>query len=383
MKKPFTVIAAFDSFKESMTSLEAGRAFAKGFRAILPRARVKVVSVSDGGEGFTEAFLAGEGREIPVQVRGPLGKPITACFGLFDNGRKAVVEMARASGLELLKPAKRNPWRTTTFGTGQLIDAAVKKGAKEIIIGIGGSATNDGGLGMAQALGAQFTGLDGKVLPAPLAGGDLPRVAHVRLEGLRKRLKGVKISVACDVKNPMTGKNGAAFIFGPQKGASPAMVRQLDQGLKNLCAIIRRDIGRDVEKVQGAGAAGGLGGGLLAFLDARLAPGIRLVLDNIGFKKLLSCADLVVTGEGRMDGQSLNNKAPIGVALMAKKAGLPVIALCGSLGKEAEAATAYGVTAAFSIVPGVMDLKTALETGKENLERTGRALARLIRNKTC
>jgi glycerate kinase len=379
MKKNLTVILAFDSFKDSMTSLEAGNAFSKGFKRILPRSRVIIVPISDGGEGFTESLLSTGGKETAVRAVDPLGRPGKASFGIFDKGKKAVVEMARASGIELLKPSERNPWNTTTCGTGQLIGAALKRGAKKIIVGIGGSATNDGGTGMAQALGVEFLDKNRRPLPSPVRGRDLGRIRGIRLNDLPLRLKNIAVTAACDVKNPMTGKNGAAFVFSPQKGAPPSMVRRLDAGLKNLCRVIRRDIGKDVERVPGAGAAGGLGGGLLAFLNARLTPGISIVLENLAFNRLLKGADLVITGEGRMDEQTLNNKAPIGVARAAREKGVPVIALCGSLGKGSEKALLNGVSAAFSIVPGVTDLAGALKGGKRNMERTGENLARVMR----
>jgi glycerate kinase len=380
MPKPPVLLLAFDSFKESMTSLEAAAAFEKGFRKGWPGARYLTASISDGGEGFTDALLHhGNGKRIPVKVRDPLGRRITAHYGLFDNGCKAVIEMARASGLELLKPHERNPLKTSTYGTGQLIDAALKQGANTLIVGIGGSATNDGGIGMAQALGVRFYDGKGRLIDAPATGADLERIASIDAGSLSCRLRNVRVSVACDVKNPMTGLNGAAPIYGPQKGATPAMVRRLDAGLVNLCRVMARDLKKDIGKVPGAGAAGGLGGGLSAFLGATLSPGIHIVLATIGFDAMLKKADWVITGEGRSDAQTASNKAPAGVAQAAAKAGLPVLLVSGSLGRGFETLYTSGFTACFSITPGPVPLEQAIRDGKINMTRAAESLVRLIR----
>jgi glycerate kinase len=374
------VLLALDSFKESMTSLEAARAFARGFKRALPKTRFITASISDGGEGFTESLLyTGNGRRITKRVKDARGRAVSAGFGLFDRGKKAVVEMAKASGLQMLPRPLRNPMKTSTFGTGQLVDAALKRGVKTLIVGIGGSATSDGGIGMAQALGVRFYDKSGRVLKTPAAGGDLTRIARIDLNGLPKRTKAVRVVVACDVNNPMTGKNGAAHVYGPQKGATPAMVRTLDAGLKNLCRVVKKDLGKSIEFIPGAGAAGGLGGGLIAFLGARLAPGIQIMLDTIGFGRLVRGADLVVTGEGQIDGQTVRNKAPIGVALAAKKASVPVIGVCGNLGPGARKVYGRGIRALFSIVPGPASLDAAVRQGPQNLAALAENIARFIK----
>ena len=374
------VLLALDSFKESMTSLEAAGAFARGFKKILPKTRFVKASISDGGEGFTESLLySGSGRRVTQRVKDARGRTVGSSFGLFDKGKKAVVEMAKASGLQMLPKPLRNPMKTSTFGTGQLIDAALKRGVKTLVVGIGGSATNDGGIGMAQALGVRFYDKSGRVLTTPAAGRDLVHIARINLNGLPKRTKNVRIGVACDVNNPMTGRNGAAQVYGPQKGATPAMVRALDAGLRNLCRVVKRDLGKSIEFIPGAGAAGGLGGGLIAFLDARLAPGIQIMLDTIGFDRLVRGADLVVTGEGQIDGQTVRNKAPIGVALAAKKAGVPVIGVCGNLGPGACKVYGRGVRALFSVVPGPVAIDAAVRQGPQNLAALAENIARLIK----
>jgi glycerate 2-kinase len=375
------IVLAIDSFKESMTSIEAADAFKKGFSRIIRKATFVKTSISDGGEGFTESFLFNRGgRIIRVPAADPLGRKKLSSFGLFDSGKKAVVEMAKASGLMLLKPAERNPLRTGTYGTGQLIDAALRKGVKELIVGIGGSATNDGGIGMAQALGARFFDNQGALIRTPATGADLIRVSRIDLGALPSRLKGVTVYVACDVNNPMTGKNGSAAIYGPQKGATPAMVKALDAGLRNLCRIVKQDLGKEIEQFPGAGAAGGLGGGLMAFLGARLKPGIEIMLAMSRFDSLLKGADLVITGEGQIDHQSVRNKAPVGVAHAARRRGIPVLGICGRIGKGAELTYGHGISAIFSIVPGPCALEEALVKGRENMEITGENIARLIRS---
>jgi len=251
------MLLAIDSFKESMTSLQAAKAFEQGIRTVLPQISIATLLVSDGGEGFTEAFLhTGKGHRVRTMVTGPLGKRIMAHFGIFDRGKQAVVELAQASGLALLKPGERNPMRTSSYGTGELINAAIQQGVRTITVGIGGSATNDGGIGMAQALGAIFYNAQGDLIAAPATGKDLLSIARIDLSGVRRRLSGVRIAVACDVANPMTGPRGSSAVYGPQKGATPAMVRHLDAGLRNLCRVIRKDVGKNIERMPGAGAAG-------------------------------------------------------------------------------------------------------------------------------
>jgi glycerate kinase len=375
------ILLAIDSFKESMTSLEAAEAFARGFKRVLKNTSIIKVSISDGGEGFTESLLyATKGKKVTMKVKGPLGKPVKSSYGLFDRGRSAVVEMAKASGLQLIKPAQRNPMKTSTFGTGQLIDAALKRGIKKLVVGIGGSSTNDAGIGMAQALGVKLYDKKGRLIPAPASGKDLIHIGRMDLGGLPGRLKGVSVKVACDVDNPMTGKKGSAYVYGPQKGATPAMVKQLDAGLRHFCRVVKKALKKSIEFYPGAGAAGGLGGGLITFMSARLALGIDIMLDSINFKQIVKKTDLVITGEGMIDGQSVNNKAPIGVSKAAKKAGKPAIGICGTIGKGAHKVHAYGLQAVFSIVPGPTSLETAIQSGKANMERAGEGIARLLKS---
>ncbi|OGJ98409.1 MAG: hypothetical protein A2487_02705 [Candidatus Raymondbacteria bacterium RifOxyC12_full_50_8] len=373
------MLLAIDSFKESMTSLQAAKAFEQGIRTVLPQISIATLLVSDGGEGFTEAFLhTGKGHRVRTMVTGPLGKRIMAHFGIFDRGKQAVVELAQASGLALLKPGERNPMRTSSYGTGELINAAIQQGVRTITVGIGGSATNDGGIGMAQALGAIFYNAQGDLIAAPATGKDLLSIARIDLSGVRRRLSGVRIAVACDVANPMTGPRGSSAVYGPQKGATPAMVRHLDAGLRNLCRVIRKDVGKNIERMPGAGAAGGIGGGFVAFLGARLLPGIDTLLDAVGFDSLLASADLGVTGEGAIDGQTVNNKAPVGVARRARKRGVPVIAVCGAIGPGAHRVHDQGIGAVYCITPGPMSLERAIGSGKKHMTQAGETIGRLL-----
>jgi glycerate kinase len=372
------IIIAPDSFKESLSSLEVARQIEAGFREIFPEAEILKLPVADGGEGTVEALVAATGGEIrKVRVSGPLGTPVEAFYGVCGNGRTAVVEMAAASGLAMVPPDRRNPLLTSSFGTGQLIRQALDDGLGHLIIGIGGSATNDAGSGMLQALGVRL--LDGQGEDLPTGGGALSRLKKIDVGGLDPRLRDCEIEVACDVDNPLTGERGASAVFGPQKGATPAMVAQLDANLALFARLVERDLGRSIDAVPGAGAAGGMGGALLAFLEARLRPGVEIVLDAIDLKNLLRDADLVVTGEGRIDGQSIYGKTPVGVGRIAKQQGVPVIALGGSLGPDAEDVLDGGIQALFSVVSGPCSLEEALATAAPNLRRTARHLAAVVR----
>ncbi len=383
------VVIAPDSFKECLSAREAARSLARGVRDACPRARVACVPMADGGEGTVEALVdATGGRYVAATVTAPLGNRVRARFGLLGDlsdpdgssgsrrgGRTAVIEMAAASGLPLVPPRRRKPLVTTTRGTGELIAAALDRGARRILIGIGGSATVDGGAGMAAALGVKL--LDAKGLPAPPGGGGLARLARIDVSGLDPRVRRARIEVACDVTNPLCGPAGAARVYGPQKGATPAMVRALDRNLARLARIIRRDLGVDVRNLPGSGAAGGLGAGLVAFLGARLRPGVAMVVDAVNLREALRGADLVITGEGRMDRQSAFGKTPVGVAQAAKKFGIPVVAVCGSIGEGADAVLARGIDAYFSIMPGPMSLDEAMRRASELLRRTAAQVMRL------
>jgi glycerate kinase len=346
--------------------------------------------MADGGEGTVEALVdATGGRYVTVSVTAPLGNRIRARFGLLGDlsdtdgssgsrrgGKTAVIEMVAASGLPLVPLAKRNPLVTTTRGTGDLIRAALNRGAKKILVGIGGSATVDGGAGMASALGARL--LDAKGRPIPPGGGGLAKLARIDLSGLDPRIRGVRIEVACDVTNPLTGPTGAARVYGPQKGATPAMVRALDRNLARLAKIVRSNLGIEVDRLPGSGAAGGLGAGLVAFLGAKLRPGVAMVVDAVDLRRTLKDADLVITGEGRMDRQSAFGKTPVGVARAAKEFGIPVVAICGSVGEGANAVLAQGIDAYVSILSAPMTLGEAMRRAPELLRQTAAQVMRLF-----
>jgi len=362
------VVVAPDSFKGSMSANTAARAIARGIEKADPEAVIDVVPIADGGEGTVDALVkATGGRYVEVEVADPLGRPVKARYGLIGEDSMAVIEMAAASGLPLLKPEERNPMKTSTFGTGQLILDAIGHGIRNVVIGIGGSATVDGGTGMAAALGAQFLDSAGNALPC--RGETLSDIRSIDVSRMHPRLRRVKFTVACDVKNPLTGPEGAAAVYGPQKGATPEMVKILDAGLANLAACIRRDIGIEVETVPGAGAAGGLGAGLLAFLGAGLVPGVDMVLSAANFEERLRGIDVVFTGEGRVDGQSAYGKATAGVAQAAWEQSIPVILLAGAIGKGAEALREIGVVAMFSIAQGPATESELMANGEALLER--------------
>ncbi|MDF2628022.1 MAG: Glycerate kinase [Symbiobacteriaceae bacterium] len=372
------IIIAPDSYKGCMTAAEVAEAMGRGARRVFPQAELDLVPMADGGEGTVQAMVdATGGRLIQATVTGPLGEPVTATFGLMGDGETAVIEMAQASGLPLVPADRRNPLLTTTYGTGELIRLALEQGARRLIIGIGGSATNDGGAGMAQALGARLLDAAGHDLPH--GGGALANLDRIDISGLDARLKNFAITVACDVDNPMTGERGAAAVFGPQKGATPEMVATLDQNLQHFAAIIRRDLGQDVEQVPGAGAAGGLGAGLMAFLGATLRRGVEIVVDAVGLTGRCEGSAMVLTGEGGTDFQTVRGKTPMGVARAAKVHGVPVICISGGLGRSYQEIYEVGIDAACSIVPGPMPLAEALERGPELVEDATERALRLAR----
>lgn len=371
------IVIAPDSYKGSMTAAEVAEAMARGAKRVWPDASLELVPMADGGEGTVQALVdATGGRLITASVSGPLGGPVEATFGMMGDGETAVIEMAQASGLPLLTPAQRNPLITSTYGTGELIRHALEAGARRLIIGIGGSATNDGGAGMAQALGARL--LDGSGQELGPGGAELARLAQIDVSGLDPRLQGFTITVACDVDNPLTGPRGAAAVFGPQKGATPAMVAELDAALGRWAEVIRQDLGRDVEQVEGAGAAGGLGAGLMAFLGATLRRGVEIVVDAVNLGDRLAGADLCLTGEGGTDFQTVRGKTPMGVARAAKGHGVPVICISGGLGREYQEVYGVGIDAAVSIVPGPIDLSEAIERGAELVEDGTERALRLV-----
>ncbi len=371
-------VLAPDSFKESMMAKRAAYAMEKGIKSVFPQAECVIAPMADGGEGTVESLVSiANGEMVDVEVVGPLGKKVTATYGIIDDGNSAVIEMASASGIELLKQEERNPLRTTTYGTGQLIKDALDRGVSSLLIGIGGSATNDGGIGMLQALGVSF--LDERGDELPYGGGELHRLHSIDVSGLDERLKTTQIDVACDVTNPLTGENGASAIFGPQKGATPDIVKVLDQNLLHYAKVINEQLGKDVSSIAGAGAAGGLGFGLLAFLNANLQKGIELVIEYTRLEDLIKGADFVFTGEGSIDGQTLFGKTPYGVATIASKHSVPVIAFAGRVGSEVEDLYDNGFTAIIGILKEVSSLEEAMKNGEENLASAVQNICRIIK----
>lgn len=372
------IVIAPDSFKESLTAMEAALAIENGMKKMLPEAKFVKVPMADGGEGTVQSLVdATGGKIIPKKVTGPLGEPVEAFFGISGDEKTAVIEMAAASGLHLVPAEKRNPLITTTRGTGELIAAALDHGVEHIIIGIGGSATNDGGAGMAKSLGIKLLDAAGNEIGE--GGGALNTIAAIDITHADLRLSSVKIEVACDVDNPLTGPRGASAIFGPQKGASPEMVNILDDNLHHYADIIRRDLGKDIEHISGAGAAGGLGGGLLAFLSAELKRGVDIVLEATKLEEHITDADFVITGEGKIDGQTIFGKTPIGVAKTAKKHNVSVIAIAGNVAQDSDIVHEHGIDAVFSIVPGIIPLSEAFEHASEYVERLSANIAAIIK----
>ncbi|EFM09610.1 glycerate kinase [Paenibacillus curdlanolyticus YK9] len=374
------VVIAIDSFKGSLTSGQANEAAAAGVRDACPEAAIVTVPLADGGEGTVEALVrATAGQLVTLTVTGPLGKPLAASYGLLSDGRTAVIEVAAACGLTLVPPAERDPLKTTTFGVGELIADALSRGCTELIIGLGGSATNDAGIGMLQALGYSFR--DTRGLEAAHGGAALTGIAAIDQSSAHPLLAHARIRVACDVDNPLHGPEGAASIFAPQKGASAEAVEQLDRGLAHFAALIHDQLGRDVQRIPGAGAAGGLGAAFAGLLGATLTPGAPLVLEAAGFDRLLEGSDFVITGEGRLDGQTARGKAPLAVARAASGHGIPVIALAGDVAPQAAELAALGITAAFSIVSGPASLEQAMSpaVAQDGLRRTTKELFRLLR----
>ena len=371
------IVIACDSFKGSCSAVDVTAYLERGLKRVRPELEVVKVPVADGGEGTVDALLFATGGErITVQVSDPLGRPITAGFGILPDGT-AALEMAAASGLTLLTRDERDPRIASTLGTGQLIRASLDRGCRRLILGIGGSATNDGGAGMAVALGAKF--LDDDNRPLPPGGAALARLNRIDVSELDPRLKECEITVACDVTNPLCGHNGASAVYGPQKGAGPQTVRELDQALARYAAVLTRDLGCDVADVPGSGAAGGLGAGLLAFCGAQIRSGIDSVLDAVRFETLLDGADLVITGEGAVDRQTMFGKVPAGVAARAKAAlpHIPVIAVAGTLGKGYEEAHGCGIDFITSIATGPISLEECMSDAPRLLTETGCRLAHL------
>lgn len=368
------IVIAPDSYKESLTAMEVATAIESGFQHVLPQAEYIKLPMADGGEGTVQSLVdATNGEIIHQSVTGPLGQPVDGFYGLLGDGKTAIIEMAAASGLHLVEPELRNPLLTTTYGTGELIRAVLDRGVEHIIVGIGGSATNDGGLGMAQALGIGMLDAAGNSLAN--GGGALADLASIDMSQLDPRLASVRLEVACDVDNPLCGVKGASHVFGPQKGATPEMVEQLDSNLNHYAHVMKVQLGKDVKEMSGAGAAGGLGAALLGLLDAELRPGIEIVMDAVDLSEVLKDADLVITGEGRIDSQTIHGKTPIGVARCAKQYQLPVIGIAGCLSTDCDVVYEHGIDAVFAVVNRSVDLPTALKEAAENVEITARNVA--------
>jgi glycerate 2-kinase len=362
------VVIAPDKFKGSLTALQAAAAMARGVARAVPHATIDQVPMADGGEGTTQALVAATGGSVrEAQVTGPLGEPVIACFGLLGDGQIAVIEMAAASGLVLVPAGKRNPLITTTSGTGELLLAAIAAGARRVVVGIGGSATNDGGAGFGQSLG--FRLLDDAGRDLEVGGGNLGHLASIDPAGRRRDLDGIEIAVACDVSNPLCGPEGASAIYGPQKGATPEMIEALDRNLAHFAAIVERDLDVAIKDQPGSGAAGGLGAGLVAFAAGKLEPGIKLIIDAVNLAVRLENADLCLTAEGTIDAQSAFGKTAVGVAELASSLGCPTLALAGSIGPGAEAVLEHGIDAYFSICPGPISLDQAIDQAGALLER--------------
>jgi len=371
------ILIAPDSFKDCMSARQVAQTLQRGMEKVLKGATFQIAPMADGGEGTVESLIdATGGRRVELTVMDPLMRKVTSFYGITGDGSTAVIEMAAASGLELLNPSERNPWITSTYGTGQLIGDALDKGCNKLLLGIGGSATNDGGAGMAEALGVKFTNRKG-AKPEP-GGGFLGTVEKIHMEGLHPAIPGAEIRVACDVSNPLTGPEGASAVYGPQKGADPEMVKKLDAHLEHFAGLIKDQLGKEVSPVPGAGAAGGLGAGLMAFLDARLARGFDLVAETVQLEEKIRKADLVITGEGKMDGQTQYGKTPIGVARLALKHKKPVIGVTGSLEEGAEVLYKQGFNVLMPILDKPGDLNYALAHGERLIEHTGERIARWL-----
>jgi len=374
------IVIAPDSFKGSLSAKEVADNIEKGIRKIYQDAEIVKVPLADGGEGTVEALVdATGGRIVKLFVTGPLGEKVEGFYGILGDGKTAVIEMAAASGLPLVTADKRNPMITTTYGTGELIKSALDRGCRDFIIGIGGSATNDGGAGMLQALGVKLLDEMGKELPR--GGGSLIKLNKIDISCIDERLKNSRFIVACDVDNPLCGPNGASYVYGPQKGATKEMVEKLDEALKHYGNMIRKYLKKDVMNIKGAGAAGGLGAGLMAFFNAELKPGVDIVIEKTRLREIIKDADFVIIGEGKIDSQTVYGKTPSGVAKLAKEFDIPVIAIAGCVSDDAQVNHEYGIDAMFSIVNYPIDIEDALKKEKAGLflQKNGEEIFRLIK----
>ncbi len=375
MKK---IIIAPDSFKGSLTSVEVANAIELGIKRVAPNCEIVKVPIADGGDGTMDTLVSAlEGKKIKIKVHDPLMRPIEAEYGLVKNGETAVIEMATASGLTLLSKEEQNPSTTTTFGTGEIIKDALQRGCRTFLIGIGGSATNDAGIGMLKALGFRF--LDKKGEECDVVGNALQSIYSIDETGVSSKVYEAQFTIASDVDNPFSGTNGAAYVYAPQKGANNKMVEELDKGLESFRQLIIEKKGIDLNTISGAGAAGGLGGGFVAFLNAQLKPGIEMVLQTIDFENHLQNADFVVTGEGKLDIQTTMGKAASGILDAASKKNIPVIAIGGSV-EDKEALLKRGFTSLFSTTPNGMSIEEAMqkETAKKSIAQTAEQIMRTM-----
>lgn len=373
------VVIAIDSFKGSLTSLEAGYAAAKGIHLADPTADVQVRPLADGGEGTVDALVYGmNGKMEYVTVTGPLGTPVNGKYGLIEQDTTAVIEMSQAAGITLVSPDKRNPLYTTTYGLGEIIRHGIEKGCRRFLIGIGGSATNDGGIGMLQALG--FDLLDKNGNPVPFGANGLKVLDFIGNDHVIPHLQECEFRIACDVTNTLCGSQGCSAVFGPQKGATPSMITEMDQWLSHYASLAKTHFPKADAAMPGTGAAGGLGFAFLTFMNAKLESGIQIVLKETHLEEYIKDADVVVTGEGRLDGQTAMGKAPVGVAHLAKKYGKPVIAFAGSVTPEARACNEKGIDGFFPILRGISTLEEAMlpEQAKENIKDTAEQVFRIL-----
>lgn len=372
------IVLAIDSFKGCLTSCEAEEAVACGIRSQYPDCEIVCIPVADGGEGLVQTMVSSlNGSRVSAEVHDPLMRPIETAYGVSSDGTTAFIEMAAASGLPLLTEDERNPMQTTSYGTGELIVHAIRQGCRDFVFGLGGSATNDAGFGMLQAMGFHF--LDDNGIELKVCGGNLSQIVTIDSTNAMPELADCRFRVACDVCNPFAGPQGAACVFAPQKGANAEMVNELDEGLKHVAELILNTIGLDILNYPGAGAAGGMGGGVLAFLHTTLHPGADLLLDLCGFDSVLADADLVITGEGQSDAQTMMGKLPSAVLGRSAKAGVPVVLLSGAV-NDVDALNASGFTAAFSILPKPMQLAEAMlpNVARTNLKHASRQIVRLF-----
>ena len=374
------IVLAPDSFKGNLTSQQVASALEKGIKRVIPNANCIKVPMADGGEGTVQSLVeATGGKFIRKRVKGPAGRPVSARYGILSDGKTAVIEVAEASGLpDVEGTMDKNPMKTTTYGTGQLMMDAINKGVTHIILGLGGSATLDGGAGMAQALGIRFLDKKGCELKELGAGGMLNKVASIDMSGMDSRMKKAKVTVASDVENPLCGKKGAAYVFGPQKGATPVMVKNLDENLKHFAGIIKKELRKDVMKLKGAGAAGGLGAGLVAFTGAKLKSGVDIVVEATGLEKHLKGADLCITGEGRVDFQTAFGKTPSGVAKAARKQKVQTIAIGGALTDDARGVFEHGIDGLASACARDMSLQEAMSNSRAHLANSAERVIRLV-----